>query len=331
MASSARPVGAEPQQNPELERTLQLLRTISGVLDIRAVFPRVSEIVRGLLPHDHLQLTFLDKTGAVVMQARSTDGFPHYDRVTSTSMPERREKGFAICGDLTQERMPIVEPADLQDRMIAAGFRSFLAIFTFAREQAMTLSFVSKRANAFSPDDLPVARRIADYIALAVSHEHLAEAERRVAEALAREEMLKASEQELRGIVDAIPQLIVVRDPDGTFLYANRSLLEYSGLTVDEIKASDFRARFVHPEDWTRLHDERRQGMSASVPFEIEQRLRHRDGQYRWFVVRYHPLRDDQGRILRWYATGMDIDDRKRAEERMHNENVALREDFRMS
>jgi formate hydrogenlyase transcriptional activator len=132
----------------------------------------------------------------------------------------------------------------------------------------------------------------------------------------------------LRGIVDAIPQLIVVRDPDGTFLYANRPLLEYSGFTLDEVMAADFRTRFVHPEDWARLHDERRQGLSRSVPFEIEQRLRHKDGQYRWFLVRYHPLRDDQGRILRWYATGTDIDERKRAEERTRNENLALREDI---
>jgi formate hydrogenlyase transcriptional activator len=142
------------------------------------------------------------------------------------------------------------------------------------------------------------------------------------------EAKLRQDERELRGIVDAIPQLIVVRGPDGAFLYANRSVLEYSGLTVDEVMAPEFRTRFVHPEDWARLHDERQQGLSGSAPFEIEQRLRRKDGQYRWFVVRYHPLRDDQGRILRWYATGMDIDERKRAEERTRNENLALREDI---
>jgi formate hydrogenlyase transcriptional activator len=142
------------------------------------------------------------------------------------------------------------------------------------------------------------------------------------------EAKLRQDERELRGIVDVIPQLIVVREPDGTFLYANRSVLEYSGFTVDELSAPDFSTGFVHPEDWARLHDERRQGLSRSVPFEIEQRLRRKDGQYRWFVVRYHPLLDEQGRILRWYATGTDIDERKRAEQRMRNENLALREDI---
>ncbi len=142
------------------------------------------------------------------------------------------------------------------------------------------------------------------------------------------ESKLRQDEQELRDIVDAIPQLIVVRGPDGAFLYANRSVLEYSGFTVDEVMAPEFRTRFVHPDDYARLQDERRQGLSGSVPFEIEQRLLRKDGQYRWFLVRYHPLRDEQGRIIRWYATGMDIDDRKRAEERMRNENLALREEI---
>src|SRR5437899_6802967 len=85
---------------------------------------------------------------------------------------------------------------------------------------------------------------------------------------------------------------------------------------------------FFHPEDWARLQDERLQGLSRSMPFELGWRLLGKDGQYRWFLVRYHPLRDEQGRILRWYASATDIDDRKRAEERTRNENLALREDI---
>jgi formate hydrogenlyase transcriptional activator len=141
---------------------------------------------------------------------------------------------------------------------------------------------------------------------------------------------LKASEQELRGIVDAISQSIVVLSPDGRGLYANRPLLDYTGLTMEQVVATDPRDNpaFFHPEDWARLQDERRQGLSRSVPFELEWRLRGKDGQYRWFLVRYHPLRDEEGRILRWYASGTDIDDRKRAEESMRNENLALREDI---
>ena len=128
-------------------------------------------------------------------------------------------------------------------------------------------------------------------------------------------------------MVDAISQAIVVLGPDGKGLYANRPLLDYTGLTMERLLAPDARGYPVlfHPDDWDRLQDERSQGLLHAMPFELEWRLRRHDGQYRWFLVRYHPLRDEQGRILRWYASGTDIDDRKRTEERMRNENLALR------
>jgi formate hydrogenlyase transcriptional activator len=139
---------------------------------------------------------------------------------------------------------------------------------------------------------------------------------------------LKKAVQEARGIVDAIPQSIAVLSPDGMPLYGNRSLLEYTGLTIDEVMSATFRARAFHPDDVTRLLDERRDALTRGVPFELEQRARRHDGQYRWFLVQYRPVRDEQGRTVRWYATGTDIDDRKRTEERTRNENLALREDI---
>src|SRR6202011_5963924 len=90
----------------------------------------------------------------------------------------------------------------------------------------------------------------------------------------------------------------------------------------------DFRARIFHPEDLERLREERQAALARGLPFEIEQRARRKDGQYRWFLIRYNPFRDEQGRLVRWYATGTDIDDRKRTEDRVRNENVALREDI---
>jgi len=142
------------------------------------------------------------------------------------------------------------------------------------------------------------------------------------------ERKLRAEEHELRGIVDAIPQSIAVLDTDGSARYANRSFLDYSGLTLEETLAPGARSRVFHPEDLERLEDERRTALSGDVPFENEQRVRGRDGQYRWFLLRYNPVRDPEGRVLRWYATGTDIHERKQAEERVRNENLALREEI---
>src|SRR5437667_5861196 len=142
------------------------------------------------------------------------------------------------------------------------------------------------------------------------------------------EAKLREDERELRRITDAIPQTIVIQDPDGTPIYANQAVLDYTGLTMEDVITSDFRARIFHPEDIERLREERRAALARGLPFEIEQRALRKDGQYRWFLIRYNPFRDEQGRLVRWYATGTDIDDRKRTEDRVRNENVALREDI---
>ena len=138
---------------------------------------------------------------------------------------------------------------------------------------------------------------------------------------------IKKSEAELRTIIDAIPQLIVAIGADGEFLYANQAIQEYTGLTKEEVRSEGFREVF-HPEDSERLRDERAVALSRGVPFEYERRVRRRDGQYRWLFVQYNPVRGEAGNVIRWYATGTDIEDRKQAEERTRNENIALREEI---
>src|SRR6266481_3528132 len=142
------------------------------------------------------------------------------------------------------------------------------------------------------------------------------------------ETKLLKDERELRRITDAIPHTIVVLDPKGNALYANQEMLDYTGLTMQDVLASDFRARTFHPEDLERVGEEREVGFARGLPFEIELRALRKDGQYHWLLLRYNPLRDEDERLVRWYATGTDIDDRKRAEDRTRNENVALREDI---
>src|SRR5579859_1615341 len=137
---------------------------------------------------------------------------------------------------------------------------------------------------------------------------------------------LRKDEEELRRMTDAIPQTIIVLNPDGKAIYANRVTLEYTGLSLDDVRGDDFRARVFHPDDVQRLREERNKALSGAAPFENEQRALGKDGKYRWFLIRYNPLLDESGKVIRWYATGTDIDDRKRNEDRLRNETVALRE-----
>jgi formate hydrogenlyase transcriptional activator len=137
---------------------------------------------------------------------------------------------------------------------------------------------------------------------------------------------VKASEQEVRAIVDAIPHAISVYSPDGAFLYVNRAGLEFAGITMQDVVAPQFRAWLYHPDDVDRLRDERARAFPRGVPFETEQRVRRKDGEYRWVLVRHYPLRDENGQLTRWYATGEDIHERKLAEEKIRQSEKQLRQ-----
>jgi PAS domain S-box-containing protein len=141
------------------------------------------------------------------------------------------------------------------------------------------------------------------------------------------EEKIRGQELELRQIMDAAPQHLMVLGSDGSRLYANQSILEFRGLTFDEWQKVDIREVF-YPDDAERVARERNQAILSGSPLEIEARMLRHDGKYRWFLVRYRPLKDHLGRITRWVVSASDIDDRKRSEERLLHENVALREEI---
>src|SRR5712692_6148533 len=132
--------------------------------------------------------------------------------------------------------------------------------------------------------------------------------------------------EDLRRIVDLIPQTIVVLDPDGKALYANDRAIQYTGLSLADVSADDFRGRVFHPADIERLREERQRCLSGTVPFENEQRVLRRDGTYRWFLIRYNPSLDESGRVTRWYASGTDIEDRRQAEDKLRQDEQELRQ-----
>jgi formate hydrogenlyase transcriptional activator len=152
------------------------------------------------------------------------------------------------------------------------------------------------------------------------------ELERALEELKQAEEKLRRNERELRRIVEVMPSMVTVHETGGTPIYANQNVLDYTGLTIDELARPDVFSCLVHPDDLARLVNLFQTDLSRGIPFEIEWRVRGKDGQYRWFFVRYNPFPDEQGRVTRWYSTGTDIDERKRNEERTRNETLALRE-----
>src|SRR5581483_2902023 len=199
LAEAARDAALQSERATSIETSVELLRTISDVLDVRSVFPRISEIAQKILPHDALTMVFHDGHGKVVHEA-ATEGVP---RLTPHASHGPQPEHF-IVDDLASDELPIhIDGESPREKLLSAGFRSLIAINTHARDQLMGVGFISKRPNAFSEADVPVARRIVDHIALAISHEQLAEAARQVAEAQARAERLEARVQMLSDELDS--------------------------------------------------------------------------------------------------------------------------------
>src|SRR5713226_5441855 len=121
-------------------------------------------------------------------------------------------------------------------------------------------------------------------------------------------------EERLRLIIDTIPALVWRKLPNGSADFLNQHFREYTGLSLKDGLGWRWMNAF-HPDD--RLMEEWRTALAAGKPFEKEARLRRTDGQYRWFLIRAVPLRDEQGNIVNWYGTSIDIEDLKRAEDRV--------------
>jgi len=142
---------------------------------------------------------------------------------------------------------------------------------------------------------------------------------------------LRQSETDLRTMIDAVRQYITVLALDGKVLYTNRVALDLTGLTVGEVNDGGFFPRAFHPDDVDRVRVERQENLLRGTPFDLQMRLRFKNGQYRWQLFQYNPLIDESGQIIRWYCTATDIDDQKRTEERLRNENLVLREEINSS
>src|SRR5499426_2133466 len=137
------------------------------------------------------------------------------------------------------------------------------------------------------------------------------------------EEALRESERSLRSAIDGIPGLVAVAAPNGELETVNRQVLEYFGRPAEELKNWGT-INIVHPEDLPRILQIFQKSIVAGIPFHYETRLRRFDGEYRWFDARFVPIRDDTGRIARWYVLLTDIEDRTQALARLQQ----LQSDF---
>src|SRR5262249_54476743 len=134
---------------------------------------------------------------------------------------------------------------------------------------------------------------------------------------------IQALKDQLRLVIDTIPGLVWSALPDGSAEFLNQRWLEYTGLTLKE--GLDWGGKVaVHTEDLARFMDRWRAALAEGKPLETEARLRRADGEYRWLLIRAVPLRDETGKIVKWYGTSTDVEDLKRAEEALSKSQAEL-------
>jgi PAS domain S-box-containing protein len=165
----------------------------------------------------------------------------------------------------------------------------------------------SYASHVFTPAKAALLKLLASQAAISIENAQL------YANLQKAELSVRQAESELRLLIDAIPGAAWSALPDGSNDFVNRGWVEYTNLPLEDTKGSGWSA-VVHPDELDSYWDHWRIAVASGEPFDAEVRFRRADGQYRWFLVRSLPLRDELGNIIKWYGTCTDIEDRKRAE-----------------
>lgn len=144
------------------------------------------------------------------------------------------------------------------------------------------------------------------------------------------EQALRDSEYKLRQIIDTVPGLIWSNEPGGEPSHVNQSMLDYSGMQFEDFKQRGWE-EFVHPDDFPETVEAFYHAIETGTSYEGVFRLRRADGEFRWHRARCQPLRDQQGRIIQWYGLSVDVDEAKKAEDRLRRSETRLAEAQRLS
>jgi PAS domain S-box-containing protein len=127
----------------------------------------------------------------------------------------------------------------------------------------------------------------------------------------------------LRGVMNTIPGLVWSALPDGDVEFCNQRWLDYTGMSFNDVKGWGWSAA-IHPQDVTDLREGWQTALRRSTSFEAQARMRRADGCYRWFLIQAFPLRDSNGRIIRWYGTNTDVEELKLAQEELQKQTSRL-------
>ena len=240
------------------------------------------------------------------------------------------QEPFHIHDWSTDERVP----ARLKQGIAAHGLDVGPLVFvplTTPHRRLGALGMSGSPGTVYSNDDISFLRLVGRVVAFAIDDNfNLRRAEIAQRELQRQNELLQRSERELREVIETIPSMAWSAAADGSAEFFNGRWLAYSGLTADQAQGWGWTVA-VHPNDLKVLVNYWQTIMALGKSGEIEARLRRFDGVYRWFLFRATPSLDENGRVVKWYGTNTDIEERKRAEGALKRSEAYLTEAQRLT
>ncbi len=240
------------------------------------------------------------------------------------------QEPFHIHDWRTDERVPIRLKLGIAAQGLDVGPLVFVPLTTPHRRLG-ALGMSGPPGTVYNSDDVSFLRLIGRVVAFAIDDNfNLRRAEVAQRELQRQNERLQRSERELREVIESIPSMAWSAGADGTAEFFNGRWLAYAGLTADQAQGWGWTVA-VHPDDLSVLVDYWRTVMASGQSGEIEARLRRFDGAYRWFLFRATPSLDNNGRVVKWYGTNTDIEERKKAEQALRRSEAYLAEAQRLT
>ena len=333
---AAHPMESESKQTPGAsvqERPESLLAAEKRTLEMIANGASLSEVLNDLCaaidahaPAAASMVCLMDLDGKQLLPGAG----PHVPAAFTTAItpwPIGPNRGSCGTAAFTKQRVIIPDisndprwPDEARDLALTHGFRAAWSEPLISKDGEVLGTFCVSYAEPRTPNsrDLELINEAGHIALIAIELER---SHRALKNALAE---IKNSEKRLRTIIDTIPALAWSARPDGSAEFFNRRWLDYAGLSGEE--ASDWGWTVaLHPEDRGRLTDYWQDLLASGEAGEIEARLRRFDGEFRWFLFRASPLRDGSGKVVKWYGTNTDLEERKRAEEALRSNEQSLR------
>jgi formate hydrogenlyase transcriptional activator len=233
------------------------------------------------------------------------------------------QEPFHIHDWNTDERVPARLKEGIAAQGLDVGPLVFVPLTTLHRRLG-ALGMSGPPGTVYNSDDIGFLRVIGRVVAFAIDDNfNLRQAEAARAELQRQNEKLQRSERELRDVIETIPSMAWSAAADGAAEFFNRRWLDYAGFAADQAQGWGWTTA-VHPDDLNVLVNYWQGVLASGMPAEIEGRLRRFDGVYRWFLFRATPAFDDDGRVIKWYGTNTDIEERKKAEQSLAIQNTRL-------